>query len=149
MDGMQMPPYGYGYGEYGPWPVTPEKGRSGATPVLAKRLGVVLLVFTAAFGLTLAVIVGQRLSDQSLAVIAGAVCGVAASIPPSLLIIWVTRRKQEQRVPYAGPYPPVVVVSPAAYPPGGGEGGNRYLPPMYAPMSTAPIQREFLVVGEE
>ncbi len=143
MDGMQMPPYGYGYGEYGPRPMTPEQR-------VAKRLGVVLLVFTAAFGLTLAVIVGERLSDQSLAVMAGAVCGVAASIPPSLLIIWVTRRKQEPRMPYAGPYPPVVVVQPpAAYPPGVGEGAGRYLPPVYAPMSNIPVQREFVVVGEE
>ncbi len=139
---MQMPPYGYG--EYGPRPVSPEQR-------VAKRLGVVLLVFTAAFGLTLAVMVGQRLSDQALAVLAGSVCGVAASIPPSLLIIWVTRRKQEQKgMPYGGPYPPVVVVQPpAAYSPGVGDGGRRYLSPMYAPMNAAPVQREFVVVGEE
>ncbi len=142
MDGMPMPPYGYG--EYGPRPVSPESR-------VAKRLGVVLLIFTAAFGLTLAVIVGQRLSDQAMAVLAGSVCGVAASIPPSLLIIWVTRRKQEQKgAAYAGPYPPVVVVQPpAAYPPGVGDGGSRYLPPMVAPMGAVPVQREFVVVGEE
>jgi hypothetical protein len=118
---------------------------------VAKRLGVVLLVFTAAFGLALAVIIGQRLSDQAMAVLAGAVCGVAASIPPSLLIIWVTRRKPEQKgMAYAGPYPPVVVVQPpAAYPPGVGDGGSRYLPPMVAPMGAVPVQREFVVVGEE
>ena len=136
MDGMQMPPYGYG--EYGRRPESPEQR-------------VVLLIFTAAFGLPLAVMIGQRLSDQAMAVLAGSVCGVAASIPPSLLIIWVTRRKQEQRgMPYAGSYPPVVVVQPpAAYSPGVGGGGNQYLPPMYAPMGVAPIQREFVVVGEE
>ncbi len=142
MDGMQMPPYGYGYEGVGPRPLTPEQR-------VAKRLGVVLLVFTAAFGLTLAVVVGQRLSDQAMAVLAGSVCGVAASIPPSLLIIWVTRRKQEPRMPYAGPYPPVVVVQPpTAYPPGVGERGGRYLPPAYAQMNI-PVQREFVVVGEE
>jgi len=83
-------------------------------------------------------------------VLAGSVCGVAASIPPSLLIIWVTRRKQEQKgMPYAGLYPPVVVVQPpAAYPPGVGNAGNPYLQPP-ASMSAVPIQREFVVVGEE
>ncbi|MBC7228054.1 MAG: hypothetical protein H5T61_12640 [Thermoflexales bacterium] len=142
------PPYRYGLSEeataYGPRPVSPESR-------VAKRLGVVLLVFTAAFGLALAVIIGQRLSDQAMAVLAGSVCGVAASIPPSLLIIWVTRRKQEQKgMPTAGLYPPVVVVQPpAAYPPGVGDGANRYLPPAYAPMGTIPTQREFVVVGEE
>jgi hypothetical protein len=137
-----MPPYGYG--SYGPPPAPSLESR------VAKRLGVVLLIFTAAFGLTLAVMVGQRLSDQAMAVIAGAVCGVAASIPPSLLIIWVTRRKQEQKgMPYAGLYPPVVVVQPpAAYPPGVGNAGNPYLQPP-ASMSTVPVQREFVVVGEE
>ncbi|MCS7179604.1 MAG: hypothetical protein N0A03_10130 [Anaerolineae bacterium] len=118
---------------------------------MAKRLGGVLLIFTAAFGLTLAVIVGQRLSDQAMAVLAGAVCGVAASIPPSLLIIWVTRRRVETRGTLAGlSYPPVVVVQPpTAYAPGAGDGGTRYLPPMGVPMNAAPVHREFVVVGEE
>jgi len=136
-----MPPYGYG--SYGPPPAPGLESR------VAKRLGVVLLIFTAAFGLTLAVMVGQRLSDQAMAVIAGAVCGVAASIPPSLLIIWVTRRKPGTPQAWAGPYPPVVVVQPpAAYPPGVGNAGNPYLQPP-ASMSTVPVQREFVVVGEE
>jgi hypothetical protein len=85
-----------------------------------------------------------------MAVLAGSVCGVAASIPPSLLIIWVTRRKQGTSQAWAGPYPPVVVVQPPpAYSPGVGDGGSRYLPPMVAPMGAVPIQREFVVVGEE
>ena len=136
-----MPPYGYG--GYGPPPAPGLESR------VAKRLGVVLLIFVAAFGLTLAVMVGQRLSDQALAVMAGAVCGVAASIPPSLLIIWVTRRKSGTSQTWAGPYPPVVVVQPPpAYSPGVGNAGNPYLQPP-ASMSTVPVQREFVVVGEE
>jgi len=139
MDGMPS----YGYGGYGPPPAPSLESR------VAKRLGVVLLIFTAAFGLTLAVMVGQRLSDQAMAVIAGAVCGVAASIPPSLLIIWVTRRRPGTPPAWAGPYPPVVVVQPpTAYPPGVGNAGNPYLQPP-ASMSTIPVQREFVVVGEE
>jgi hypothetical protein len=52
-------------------------------------------------------------------------------------------------MPYAGLYPPVVVVQPpAAYPPGVGNAGNPYLQPP-ASMSTVPVQREFVVVGEE
>ncbi len=144
MDGLQGMPHGYGYGmDYGPRPVSPESR-------VAKRLGAVLLIFTAAFGLTLAVMVGQRLSEQAMAVLAGGGCGGAASIPPSLLIVWVTRRKQEQRTPYGGPYPPVVVVQPplpmtAAQAPSQPQAGMMYPPAAYGPS----VPREFVVVGEE
>jgi len=136
-----MPPYGYG--GYGPPPAQSLESR------VAKRLGVVLLIFTAAFGLTLAVMVGQRLSDQAMAVIAGAVCGVAASIPPSLLIIWVTRRKPGTPQAWAGPYPPVVVVQPPAMPSVPTGATDPRYPPTLIPASTVPMQREFVVVGED
>jgi hypothetical protein len=50
-----------------------------------------------AFAVTLAAIVGNRLSDQALAVLAGAVCGVGAAIPTSLIIVAVTRWRGESR----------------------------------------------------
>ena len=136
-----MPPYGYG--GYGPPPAPSLESR------VAKRLGVVLLIFVAAFGLTLAVMVGQRLSDQAMAVIAGAVCGVAASIPPSLLIIWVTRRKSGAPQTWAGPYPPVVVVQPPAMPAVPTGATDPRYPPTLIPAGVAPMQREFVVVGED
>jgi len=98
-----------------------------------------------AFAVTLAVVVGRRLSDEALAVLAGAVCGVGAAIPTSLLIVAVSRRRDERRVqppvPQQGPYPPVVVVAP----PGGQQrpGAWNALPPSV----TAPMQRHFTVVG--
>jgi hypothetical protein len=105
-------------------------------------VGAVLVVFV----VTLAIVIGQRLSDQAMAVLAGAVCGVGASIPTSLLIVWVTRRRQEQRPPQAvpGPYPPVVVVQPPAQVGGPNPHQAAYLAP-YGP----PTQREFTVVGGE
>ena len=98
-----------------------------------------------AFAVTLAVMVGRRLSDEALAVLAGAVCGVGAAIPTSLLIVAVSRRRDERRVqapaPQQGPYPPVVVVAP----PVGQQRPNDWnvLPPSL----TAPVQRHFTVVG--
>jgi len=103
--------------------------------------GLVVLVFA----VTLAAIIGSRLSDEALAVLAGAVCGVGAAIPTSLLIIAVSqRRRDEQPVQPAaqqGSYPPVVVVTPHS-------GQSRFndwnaLPPSLA----APMQRNFTVVG--
>jgi hypothetical protein len=99
------------------------------------------------FAVTLAVIVGSRLSDEALAVLAGAVCGVGAAIPTSLLIVAVSRRQDERRVqppaPQPGLYPPVVVVAP----PGGQQRPSDWnmLPPSLA----APVQRHFTVVGGE
>jgi hypothetical protein len=99
-----------------------------------------------AFAVTLAVIVGNRLSDESLAVLAGAVCGVGAAIPTSLLIVAVARRRDEPRVQPPmpqGPYPPVVVVTP----PGGQQRPNTW--DAFPPSLSAPMQRHFTVVGDE
>lgn len=101
------------------------------------------------FAVTLAVIIGNRLSDQALAVLAGAVCGVGAAIPTSLLIIAITRRRDKpseewnrphQPPPQQGYYPPVIVVSPSSTQQPHGWNG-------YPPSLAAPIQREFTIVG--
>ena len=102
------------------------------------------------FAVTLAVIIGNRLSNEALAVLAGAVCGVGAAIPTSLLIIAIMRRRDKpseewseprQPHPQQGYYPPVIVVSPssAQQQPPGWNG--------YPPSLTTPIQREFTIVG--
>jgi hypothetical protein len=99
-----------------------------------------------AFAVTLAVIVSNRLSDESLAVLAGAVCGVGAAIPTSLLIVAVARRRDEPRVQPTmpqGAYPPVVVVTP----PGGQQRPNTW--DAFPPALSAPMQRHFTVVGDE
>ncbi|MDY7078156.1 MAG: hypothetical protein SXV54_14670 [Chloroflexota bacterium] len=113
------------------------------------RLRVFAGLVAVAFAVTLAVVIGNRLNDESLAVLAGAVCGVGAAIPTSLLIVAVSRRRDEPRVQPAmpmsqsqGPYPPVVVIAP----PGGQQPGANFwnaLPPSLS----APTQRHFTVVG--
>lgn len=101
------------------------------------------------FAVTLAVIIGNRLSDEALAVLAGAVCGVGAAIPTSLLIIAIMRRRDRpseewneprQPHPQQGYYPPVIVVTPSNAQPQHGWNG-------YPPSLTTPIQREFTIVG--
>ena len=112
------------------------------------RLRAVAVVAAAAFAVTMAVLVGQRLSDQAVAVLTGAVCGVSASIPTSLLVVWVTR-KREQPPAYQptnpGLYPPVIVVQP---PQNAGQ-PSPYNPAGYLPPYAAPSPREFTVVGGE
>ncbi len=120
------------------------------------RLKLLIGLVAMTFAVTLAVIVGNRLSDEALAVLAGAVCGVGAAIPTSLLIVVVSRRYDGHRdsgeagrsgyapLPYSqGVYPPVVVVAPP---------GDRQRFGDWNALSsslTSPMQRQFTVVGGE
>jgi hypothetical protein len=84
-----------------------------------KRIGALVAV---AFAITLAIVVGTRLSSDAIAVLVGVVAGVAASIPTALLLIVVTRRRDEEDddEPHYAEHrrdgPPVIVVAPGAAP---------------------------------
>ncbi len=91
-------------------------GREGRSN-LGRWLRILVGLAIASFAATLAAVIGSRLSDDALAVLAGAVCGVGAAIPASLLFIVVSRWRDEprSRSPVTGPqsqYPPVVVITP-------------------------------------
>ena len=101
-----------------------------------------------AFAVTLALIVGNRLGDEALSVLAGAVCGVGAAIPTSLLVVAVSQRREEPQrrerqrpIPQQNSYPPVVVITSQ----GGQQWPNNWnsLPPSLA----APMERNFTVVS--
>jgi len=62
-----------------------------------RRLKVSVGLMALAFAVTSAVVIGNRLSDEALAVLAGAVCGVGAAIPTSLLVVAVSRWRDEPR----------------------------------------------------
>ena len=49
----------------------------------------IALLGALAFSITLAVIIGERLSTEAMAVLMGVVAGVAASIPTSLIVVWI------------------------------------------------------------
>ena len=114
-----------------------------------------------AFAVALAVIVGNRLSDEAMAVVVGAVCGISASIPVSLaLVIAASRNWGREEGPrevgydysshrYAPQPPQILVVSPPQQPapsPYGFSSNPYYLPPG-APDIGAP--REFKIIGDE
>ncbi|MGQ9768224.1 MAG: hypothetical protein ACUVSS_13120, partial [Anaerolineae bacterium] len=46
------------------------------------------------FGVTLALIIGQRMSTDAMAVVIGVAVGVAASVPTSLLLVALLRRQR-------------------------------------------------------
>jgi hypothetical protein len=107
----------------------------------------IVMVIGLAFAITLAVMIGKRMSAEAMAVVVGIVCGVLASVPASLLLLVVLGRG-EGRVPDSRreaegrAYPPVVIVQggiPQALPPG--------MAPGYWPSPAPPAQREFQIVG--
>lgn len=109
------------------------------------------VIVSVAFSVTLAVIIGYRISADAMAVIIGIVCGVLASIPTTVLMVWMVRQRDRQYELQAGQtarfgqYPPVVVVN--------GQGTNGYgmptAPPPLLAGPPSPGGRDFKVIGQE
>ncbi len=86
---------------------------------LGKRLGRFVALIGIVFTVALVVVVTQRLSQDSLALLIGLACGVAAMLPTLLIGIVIWRREMQQqqqtsRMPMATP--PVVIVTPQGLP---------------------------------
>ena len=119
-----------------------------------------LLLIGMAFAMALAITVANRMNADTMAVVIGVACGVLASIPTSLLIVWALGRRGQAPIGNdrpgqfgMGQYPPIVVVNPgSSY---GTSGHNR--PAWGAPASFPSIDelplpagpRTFRVVGQE
>ncbi len=70
------------------------------------------------FGVALAIVIGQRMSTDAMAVVIGVAVGVAASVPTSLLLIALLRKERQSfrqepspQMPY-GQYPPMLPQQP-------------------------------------
>lgn len=108
------------------------------------------IIISSTFAVSLALVIGVRLSPDAMAVIIGIVAGVLASIPTSVVLVWVLRQRDKQldsqygSMRY-GQYPPVVVVngqSPNGY-------GTSLNTPALTAQSTPSGARDFKVVGQE
>ena len=96
----------------------------------------------------LSIIIATRMSADAMAVIIGIVCGVLASIPTSVVLVWVLRQRDRQLEMQSpthrvGQYPPVVVVN------GQGAGAQSALMPPPTPTFTNGGGRDFKVIGQE
>jgi hypothetical protein len=80
-----------------------------------KKIGIALSLTGMAFGGTLAVLVGMRLSAESLSVVTGLACGVSI-LGPMLLVLKLLEQRTERQLTYPvradRPQPSVIVVSP-------------------------------------
>ncbi len=121
----------------------------------------VLGLTVVAAAVALAVVVGQRMSTDAMAVVIGVVFGVAASIPTSLLVVAATRgRREEPRGRRAAPFvqrapqPQIYVVTPGAAPASqpwlnGGQAQQQLPGPPPGYFGSQQPVRRFKVVGED
>lgn len=116
------------------------------------RKVIALSIITAS--IALAVLIGQRMSTDAMAVIVGVVFGVAASIPTSLLIVAATRQTRHDPYRSVGPdprppaAPSIYIVNPGALP--GAQQPRPQLPEPYSfSMPQQKSERRFTVVGDE
>ena len=123
---------------------------------LGKRLGRFLGLLGALFAIAVAVIVTQRLSRDSLALLIGLSCGVMAMVPTMALGLFIWRREDARRQaraeaeaqrPAYPQSPPVIVVTPQGLP-GYGDRSNA-LPSAPWQWASGQSRREFTIVGEE
>lgn len=119
---------------------------------LGKRLGRFAVLFGVVFVATAVVVITQRLSQDSLALLVGLSCGVAAMLPTLVLGVLVWRREMMRQTTSRMPnvMPPVVIVTPQALPgygvqqPAFGDAGLAW------PWNNAQQQaRTFTIVGGE
>ena len=114
---------------------------------------VILVIFGLAFCITLAVIIGQRLSSEAMAVMVGVVAGVAASIPTSLIVLWLVMRSPRGRMEAPSPPPEtrvMMMVPPSAaydFAQTAYSTSARAQAPQYPALPMAPEARHFTVIG--
>lgn len=114
------------------------------------------------FGVALALIIGQRMSTDAMAVVLGVAVGVAASVPTSILLLALLRRTQREvawrpepaqteqhmRALAQPAQPNIIVLNPADFV------GQRGAPPPYIPQPTLELtqdagMRRLRVVGDD
>lgn len=105
-----------------------------------------IALIVVAFAVTLAVVVGNRMSTDAMAVVVGIVCGVGASIPTSLLIMTVVSRREAKEERGQASFPPVVIVNPGNQM---GQAPNYHQPPGLPPALSQGGPRQFRVIGQE
>lgn len=116
----------------------------------------ILIVLGVIFILALCITVAKNMSSDAMAIVVGIICGIGASIPTCLLMLFLTRREDayENPEPRQNPqFPSVMIVTP---PMGQITQGNPYINGMnpqgayFPPPAGAPgfTPRQFHILGD-
>ena len=119
-----------------------------------------LILIGAVFSVTLAAIVGNRLSNEAMAVVVGALCGISASVPMTIGVMLAINQNWNRAEPpreigfdygaqkFAA-QPPMIVVAPPQMQPQApyGFAANPYYLPANIAAPLAP--REFKIIGDD
>jgi hypothetical protein len=125
--------------------------RRNVDPPRENNLKQLIVLMGIVFMITLAVVIGTRMSSDAIAVLVGVIAGVAASVPTALLLMAVTRRREEEfeepyyQEPQRASSPPVIVVAPGNVPQSFPQYPANYPYQMPPPSH----QRQFRVMGYE
>jgi hypothetical protein len=108
-----------------------------------------ILAFLATIAVAMVFIIGKSMTPDAMAVVVGIVCGIGASIPTSLVMLLLMRRRDGEAVAEsprgAAQMPTVMIVNPAAGNPAQyQQPANQFMPPYGHAMP-----RQFQVVGAE
>ena len=113
------------------------------------RVTAILGLGVIAFAVTLGVYIGTHLSNEAMAVLMGAACGVGAIAPVLLIAVLSLLRRRERdemnsvrNLPQPSMYPPVIVVSPPAI-------HSPQSNPPYIATPPAAVPRQFTVIGDD
>ena len=91
-------------------------------------------------------VIGSRLSEQTLAFMAGVIFGGVTALPIGVMIGWVLKSPRQSDRAYTPPQPPIILTAPQSYP--AMPGANSFAAQQV--VSTAPsARREFTTIGEE
>jgi len=104
-----------------------------------------LVVISLAVGITFTIILGIRISTDALAVIVGVALGILASVPTTVIVMFIITRQQSrlQRFTTQASQPPPVIVVNAA------DRNQPYLPPALPASTPASGPRKWTVIGDE
>jgi len=116
----------------------------------------ILMVLGIIFIVALCITIAKNLSSDAMAIIVGIICGIGASIPTSLLLLFLTRREDAYEHPEPRQnqqFPSVMIVTP---PMGQFSQGNPYMNGMnsqgayFPPPAGAPgfTPRQFHILGD-
>lgn len=120
-------------------------------PSLRARLARFLAWVGGLFAVTVGIVVTQRLSQDSLALMVGLSCGIAAMLPTLVMGVFLWRRENARRQEQAtreqrqSMAPPVIVVSPPSMP---GYGTQQpMLTDQQHPWGRSQGERDFRIIG--